>query len=113
MATNIWIEKGWGDSVEDAIFDDIKTAIAETIQMDDEHGAFWVGHMEKEFVLEINKTLDLLFVYGENQDEQIHTKLDNWDEVKHFFRLYFDNEFERLKNEIELRPFTYKRLQNG
>lgn len=113
MTTNIWIEKDWGDSVENAIFDDIKTAIAETVQMDEEHGAFWVGHMENEFVLEVHKNFDLFFVYGENQDEQIQTKLDNWDDVQHFFQLYFDSEFERLKNEIELRPFIYKRLQNG
>ena len=113
MTTNIWIEKGWGDSVENATFDDIQSAIEETIQMDEEHGAFWVGHMENEFVLEVHKNLDLFFVYGENQDEQIQTKLDNWEDVKHFFKLYFDNEFEKLKTEIKLRPFTYKKLTNG
>ena len=113
MTTNIWIEKGWGDSNVNATFEDIKTAIDETIAKDDEHGAFWVGHMENEFVLEINKNFDLFFVYGENQDEQIQTKLDNWEEVKHFFKLYFDNEFEKLKTEIELRPFTHKKLTNG
>lgn len=113
MTTNIWIEKGWGDSVENATFDDIKSAIEETIRMDEEHGAFWVGHMENEFVLEVHKNLDLFFVYGENQDEQIQTKLDNWEDVKHFFKLYFDKEFEKLKTEIELRPFTYKKLTNG
>lgn len=37
MTTNIWIEKGWGDSVENATFDDIKSAIEETIRMDEEH----------------------------------------------------------------------------
>lgn len=112
MKTNIWIEKGWGDAVENATFDDIKSAIEEAIRMDEEHGAFWVGHMESEFVLEVHKNLDLIFVYGENQDEQIQTKLDNWEEVKHFFKLYFDNDFEKLKAEIELRPFTFKKLTN-
>ena len=113
MTTNIWIEKGWGESVENATFDDIIIVIEETIRTDEEHGAFWVGHMENEFVLEVHKNLDLIFVYGENQDEQIQTKLDNWEDVKHFFKLYFDNEFEKLKTEIELRPFTYKNLTNG
>lgn len=113
MTTNIWIEKGWGDSVENATFDDIKTAIEETKKMDEEHGAFWVGHMENEFVLEVHKNCDLFFVYGENQDEQIQTKLDNWEDVKHFFKMYFDSEFEKLKKAIELRPFTYKKLTNG
>lgn len=109
MATNIWIEKGWGESVDNATFDDIKTAIEETIRMDDEHGAFWVGNMENEFVLEIHKSFDLLFVYGENQEKQIRTKLENWEDAKHFFKLYFNSEFEKLKTEIEKRPFTYKK----
>ena len=110
MTTNMWIEKAWGDSVENATFDDIQTAIAETIQMDEEHGAFWVGHMKNRFVLEVHKNLDLFLVHGENQDEQIQIKLDNWTEVEYFFRLYFDGEFQQLKHEIELRPFIYKRM---
>ncbi len=112
MTTDIWIGKGWGDSVENATFEDIKIAIEETIRMDEEHGAFWVEHMEHEFVLEVHKNFDLFFVYGENQDEQIQTKLNNWEDVKHFFEMYFDNEFDKLKKEIELRPFEYKKLTN-
>jgi len=113
MTTNVWMEKGWGDSFENATFDDIKIAIEETIKMDEEHGAFWVGHIENEFVLEVHKNFDLFFVCGENQDEQIQTKLDNWEDVKHFFKMYFNGQFEKLKKEIELRPFTYKKLTNG
>lgn len=110
MKTNIWIEKSWGGSVENATFDDIKTAIEETIRMDEEHGGFWVGHMKNEFVLEVHKNFELTFIYGKNHAEQIQTKLDNWEDVKRFFILYFDNEFEKLKYEIELRPFTHKKL---
>jgi hypothetical protein len=105
MKTNIWIEKAWGDSVENATFDDINTAIEESIKMDEEHGAFWIGNNENEFILEVHKNLELFFVYGENQDEQIQTKLDNWENVKTLFYLYFDKEFEKLKAEIESRPF--------
>ena len=113
MTTNIWIEKGWGDSVENATFEDLKTTIEETIKIDEEHGAFWVGHMENEFVLEVHKNFDLFFVYGENQDEQIQIKLENWEDVKHLFKMYFDSQFEKLKKEIELRKFMYKKLKNG
>jgi hypothetical protein len=113
MTTEFWIEKAWGDSTRNASFDDIKTAINETIKMDEEHGAFWVGHPEEEYVLEIHKNLDLFFIYGENQEEQLQTKLDSWMDVQHFFQLYFDREFERLKNEIQSRPFSHKRLQDG
>lgn len=45
LKTNFWIEKGWGDSVENATFKDIEIAILETINMDAEHGAFWVGNL--------------------------------------------------------------------
>ena len=113
MTTNFWMETGWGNSFKNATFDDIKIAIEETIKMDEEHGAFWVGHMENEFVLEVHKNFDLFFVCGENQDEQIQTKLDNWEDVKYFFKMYFNGQFEKLKKEIELRPFTYKKLTNG
>ena len=81
--------------------------------MSDEHGAFWVAHTENELILEVHKNLDLFFVYGENQDEQIHAKLGNWVNIKHFLKLYFDNEFEKLKAEIELRSFTHKKPTNG
>jgi len=43
--------------------------------MNEEHGAFWVGHMENEFVLEVHKNCDLFFVYGENNDKQIQLNL--------------------------------------
>ncbi|QIH33824.1 hypothetical protein [Sphingobacterium sp. DR205] len=71
-------------------------------RLDEEHGAFWAGHLENEFVLEVHKNFDLFFVYGENQDEQRQTKLDNWKDVKHFFKMYFNCRFEKLKKEIEL-----------
>ncbi|MEX6690175.1 hypothetical protein QTN47_21880 [Danxiaibacter flavus] len=112
MTTDFWIEKGWGDSIENATFEDVKTAIKETIQMDEEHGAFWVGHLENEYILEVDKDLDLFFVYGQAQEEQLKIKLPSWQDAEHFFKLYFDEEFERLKSEIELRPHSYKRLQN-
>lgn len=75
MTTNIWIEKGWGDSVENATFDDIIIVIEETIRIDEEHGAFWVGHMENEFVLEVHKNLDLFLVYGENKTSKFKLNL--------------------------------------
>lgn len=112
MTTDFWIEKGWGDSVENATFEDVKTAINETIQMGEEHGAFWVGHLENEYILEVHKDLELFFVFGQNQEDQLKSKFDNWKDVEHFFKLYLDLEFERLKNEIKSRPHSYKRLQN-
>ena len=69
--------------------------------------------MENDFVLEVHKNFYLFFVCGEHPDEHIQTKLYNWDDVKYFFNMYFNGQFDKLKKEIELRPFTYKKLTNG
>src|SRR5689334_12339539 len=111
MTSKFWMEKAWGDSMKEASIKDVKTAIAENMQMDEEHGAFWVGHKENDFVLEVHKNCDLFFLSGENLEEVIQTKLESWDEVQQFFQLFFEGKFQQLKNEIESRPFTYKRFQ--
>lgn len=113
MKTEFWVEKGWGDSVENATIADINVAIEETIKMDEEHGAFWVGHIEEEYVLEVHKNLDLLFIYGANQDKQLKAELNNWEEVKYFIRMYFSKDFLVLKEEIELKSFSSRRMQKG
>ena len=77
MTTPFWIEKAWGDSVDNATFDDIKIAIKETINMDDEHGAFWVGHVETESVLEVHKDLVVFYAYNDNPEYQLKTKLNS------------------------------------
>jgi hypothetical protein len=45
METPFWVEKTWGDHVENATMDDVRVAIKETLDMDDEHGEFWVGRV--------------------------------------------------------------------
>ncbi len=103
MGTELWIEKGWGDSVDQATFKDILVAINETIEMDDEHGAFWVGNMENEYVLEVSKNLDLHFIFGEEPGEVIKTRLSNWEEVKAYYVLYLNNDYTGIKNKINER----------
>jgi hypothetical protein len=106
MTTNIWLEKGWGDYIENATLNDISIAIGEITRMDDEHAAFWVGNLDNGFVLEAHKTLDVFFVYGENDDEQIQAKLKNWEDAIRLFKLYFDHKYNSLKAEIECRLFS-------
>ncbi|MBL0013387.1 MAG: hypothetical protein IPP30_06380 [Flavobacterium sp.] len=67
METPFWIEKAWGDQVENATMDDVRVAIQETLNMDDEHAAFWVGHYENENALEVHKDLEIFYVSGDNQ----------------------------------------------
>lgn len=103
MTTEFWIENAWGDSVDNATIDDIKVAIQETLKMDDEHGAFWVGNNDNEFVMEIHKDLKLFFATNDKSDEQITTKLHSWAEVEKFYQLFLDNRYEEIEKEIRAR----------
>lgn len=106
MITEFWIEKGWGESVDNATIEDSNVAIEEIIKIDKEHGAFWVGHTDIEYVLEIHKDLNLFFIYGENQDKKIQLKFVNWDECRHLLEMYFSMHFSAIKNEIQLKAFS-------
>lgn len=110
MTTEFWIEKGWGESIDNATVEDVNFAIEEIIRIEDEYGTFWVGHTEKEYVLKIHKNLDLFFIYGKNQDKQMQIKLGNWDEFVHFFERYYAKDFVGLKKEIKLILLSNSRL---
>lgn len=103
MISGYWIEKAWGDSVENASLNDLDVAIQETIEMDEEHGAFWVGHADEEYILEVHKDLKLFFAFGEREDEQLHIQLHNWEEARFLYQLFFAADFGRLRAEIETR----------
>lgn len=101
MTTPFSIEKAWGDSVENVTMDDIKTAIKETIDMDDEHGAFWIKHDDFENVLEVHKDLKLFYIYGDNPSDQLYVKLSSWDEIKKLYKYFLENNFEKIEREIK------------
>ncbi len=103
MTTNFYIEKAWGDSVDNATMDDIKIAIQETVKMDDEHGAFWVGNMDNEFVMEIHKDLKLFFTTNDNLEDQLSTNITSWTEAERFYKLFLDNEYEKIETELRTR----------
>ena len=112
MVTEFWIEKGCGVSIDNATITDINVAIEELITIDDdEHNSFWIGHTDQEYVLKIHKNLDLVFIYGENQDKQSKTKLPNWDQARYFIQIYFSKDFLLLKNEIESLSFSKIKIQ--
>lgn len=96
MKTNFWVEKGWGDSVENATFKDIEIAIKETINMDAEHGAFWLGNLLNEKVLEVHKSLKIFYINEESPDNQKVKQLNNWSEAKRLFSLFFEEDYFQL-----------------
>jgi hypothetical protein len=103
MTTNFWIEKAWGDSVDNATMDDIKVAIRETTEMDDEHGAFWVGNNDSDnhYIMEIRKDLMLFFNINDNPKDQLAVRLHSWAEVESLYRLFLDNHYEQIEREIK------------
>lgn len=103
MTTSFWIEKAWGDFVDNVTMDDIKVAIQETLVMDDEHGAFWVGNYDNECVMEVHKDLKLSFESSDNPDNQVTTELSSWTEVERFYELFLDNHYEQIETELRTR----------
>lgn len=100
-----YLEKAWGDSVDNPKLEDIKTAITETQKIDDEHGAFWVGvfdENDKEIVLEVSKSLRLTLILDpENLDpgkfNEMKSKAANWKAVFGKYGLLLDGKVEELK----------------
>ena len=103
MKTPFWIEKAWGDQVENATMDDLRNAIRETINMDEEHGAFWVGHYENENVLEVHKNMEIFYVFSDNLNEQLRAKLNSWKDVEFLYQQFFDDNYDQVKKIIEAR----------
>lgn len=101
METNFWIEKAWGETIDNATFDDIEKAIKETLEMDSEHGAFWVGDLKTENVLEVNKGLEIFYVENAEQEKQIKVTLKNWEEVETFYKLFFESQFDKIILELK------------
>lgn len=93
-----YIQKAWGDSEDYITIDDVKVAIAEIQEMDDEHGAFWVGIFdEDEFVLEVDKGLNLIGAFDSDSEEQLNYKAKNWEEVESLYSLFLDGNLEAVK----------------
>lgn len=111
MTTSFWIEKAWGGQVDSATINDIMVAINETINMDDEHGAFWVGHSENERVLEVHKGLDIFYMPSNNLDDQLKTKLNSWQEVEYLYRQFLDEKYEQITTFIKARNDRVKIIE--
>ena len=112
MITEFWIEKIGGTSIDNATVQDTESVIREIIKTDQGIDTFWVGHKDKEYVLEIHKSLDLFLIFGENQDKRLQIKLKNWEQVRDFLRHYFRSDFLRIKDEIELRLSSNRLISN-
>jgi hypothetical protein len=93
-----YLEKAWGDSIENVVMKDVRTAINETQLMDDEHGAFWVVlENEGPNVLEVSKDLGVIGVFEDDPDIQIKIQAKSWDEIEIFYQILLEGNIQELK----------------
>ena len=92
-----YLQRAWSDSEDDISIKDVLIAIAETKEMDDEHGAFWVGTDEEEYILETDKSLKMICVIN---GESLNYQAKNWEEVEKLYDLLLKEDFAALINAI-------------
>ncbi len=109
MVTEFWIEKAYGESINNALISDACNALLELIKGTDEHGFIWIGHVDEEYVLEIQKDLQLVLIFGKNQDKRLKMTIQHCDKVDLLIRSYFDKDFDFLKNEFTMNLLDYIR----
>ena len=90
---NSYLQRAWSDYISDITIADIDTVIIETQEMDDEHGAFWVGVNDEEYILEVDKFLDMVLTVD---DDETHFKAKNWEEVRYLYEVLLASDFEIL-----------------
>lgn len=98
-----FLEKAWGDSVENPASQDVKVAILETKKMDDEHGAFWVGvfgENDEEIVLEVDNNLRTTLLLNPESNEAISKFAESWDQVIEHFENLLNGDIERINKWI-------------
>ena len=98
--TESYIQYLAGYQKDNVDLNDIKKAIADIQEMDDEHGAFWVSVItDDENVIEVNKGKKLSVIF---QGVEFTYRANGWDEVEEFFTLLINEEFEVIKERIQM-----------
>jgi len=96
--TKNYIQYLGGYNKDNNDLNDIDKAINAIKLIDDEHGVFWVSVInEDENVIETDKHLNLAIVFDGNQSNY---KARNWFEVKEFYKLLLEENFEAIKQKI-------------
>lgn len=97
MLSNSSITYASGYDKENVNSNDIKKALHDLLEMDEEHGAFWISvfnEEDEEFVLQVNQLKGLILVVGENP--AIKRTCSSWSEIEELLNLLINEEFERI-----------------
>jgi hypothetical protein len=96
--TEAYLGSANGNSVDNPTMQDVRNAILETINMDDEHGAFWVSNgYDEETVLETHKDLSIIGIFPGPSEQQIKSKLQSWNEVEELYEVFLSGDFDQVK----------------
>lgn len=97
-----YLQKAWGDNLENVTIEDVQKAIAETKKMDDAHGAFWVGIVEEtEVVLETHKDLTVIGSFVDDPDMGIRARFETWKEIEELYKIFLAEDFDGVKTILE------------
>ncbi len=97
-----YLQKAWGDSIDNVTIEDIKIAISEAQNMDEEHGAFWVGIgntfcYDEENILETHKDLSVLGIFADQPYKEIKAIFKTWTDIENVYRHFLSGDFEKVK----------------
>jgi hypothetical protein len=102
MPTNItsYVQGAWSDYIENISLDDVKIAIQETIQMDDEHGAFWVGIGDsEEYILKTHKDLIVIGIF--EKSSEIKKQFNNLQEIENLYKILLSRNYNEVKQILQ------------
>jgi hypothetical protein len=92
-----YLQRTWSDAIDNIGIDEVKNAITELQEMDDEHGSFWVSVFgENETVLEIDKNMRVVAIFNGDVENSVEKKLKTWEEVLSLYELLLKEDFESL-----------------
>ncbi|MFS2186469.1 hypothetical protein ACCC92_07315 [Mucilaginibacter sp. Mucisp84] len=91
------MQRAWSDYEDDIDIENVQKAIVETQAMDDEHGAFWVGTEEEEYILETDKSLKMICIVN---NQEIKYQAKSWNEVEAIYELLLKEDFAGLMEAI-------------
>lgn len=97
--TENYLQRAWSDGIDNVNIHDVKTALNELKEMDDEHGVIWVSVLNgEENIIEVHKDLSIIVDFDNH--EIITTNLNNWQEVIELYQLLLDKKFDEIIKKI-------------
>ncbi len=96
-----YIQYAAGESKDDIFRMEILRGLKYLREIDQEHGAFWVGIYNKdENVLEVNRSLLVTGAFEDDPENDIRYRAKSPEEVYELFDLLLDMKFDQLKQRL-------------